>query len=561
MKSAVDILNTEAGSLFLVEEETGDLVFRVVEGGALSLVGEHIPAGSGIVGAAAASGEPVISNEAEHDPLFYDDVDQETRFKTRSLLAVPLRLQDESIGVLEVINKRDGSQFNTDDAALLTTFAAQASIAIQNASLYAATDAALQDRIDELQNLQRIDRELNRKLDFDTVINATLQWAIRTTGASAGVIGMINAEGNGLDLLATFGYRDDFLENHKDKPVPLTWGVAGRVLANGKAEFIRSVQDDPYYIDAATDTTVSQITVPILRGNQPIGVLVLESDVAELFTDDDFAFIQRLVEHAAVAIDNARLIQGIEQANRDKTQFISTVAHELKNPMTSIRGYTDLLKGGQVGEVTDMQVQFLGTIRSNVDWMTRLVSDLSDMARIETGHMRLEKSAISVKGVVDDTIRGMQSQIEEKKQTLNVQVPEDLPPIYADQTRMVQVLTNLVSNAYKYTPEGGAIWVGAALETEELETNGSRQIVHHWVKDTGIGMDEEELGNLFQKFYRTQRGKGMAQGTGLGLNITKNLVESHGGRIWVESTVGEGTSFHYTIPCATGNEQEEAPAT
>ena len=94
---------------------------------------------------------------------------------------------------------------------------------------------------------------------------------------------------------------------------------------------------------------------------------MLESDVAELFTDDDFAFIQRLVEHAAVAIDNARLIQGIEQANRDKTQFISTVAHELKNPMTSIRGYTDLLKGGQVGEVTDMQVQFLGTIRSNVD--------------------------------------------------------------------------------------------------------------------------------------------------------------------------------------------------
>ncbi len=559
MKSAVDILNTEAGSLFLVEEETGDLVFRVVEGGALSLVGEHIPAGSGIVGAAAASGEPVISNEASHDPLFYDDVDQETRFTTQSLLAVPLRLQDESIGVLEVINKKDGSQFNTDDAALLTTFAAQAAIAIQNASLYAATDAALQDRIDELQNLQRIDRELNRKLDFDTVINATLQWAIRTTGASAGTIGMVNAEGNGLDLLAATGYREDFLENHQDKPVPLSWGIAGRVLANGRAEFSRHVQDDPYYIDAARDTTVAQITVPILRGNQPIGVLVLESDVAELFTDDDFAFIQRLVEHAAVAIDNARLIQGIEQANRDKTQFISTVAHELKNPMTSIRGYTDLLKGGQVGEVTDMQVQFLGTIRSNVDRMTRLVSDLSDMARIETGHMRLEMSPISVKDVIDDTVRGMQSQIEEKNQTLNLDVPEDLPKIFADQTRMIQVMTNLVSNAYKYTPEGGEIWVGAALETEETDTNGKREIVHHWVKDTGIGMDEEELGNLFQKFYRTQRGKGMAQGTGLGLNITKNLVESHGGRIWVESTVGEGTSFHYTIPIATGSEEEESP--
>ncbi len=241
----------------------------------------------------------------------------------------------------------------------------------------------------------------------------------------------------------------------------------------------------------------------------------------------------------------------MQDANRSKTEFVSFVAHELKNPMTSIRGYTDLLKGGQVGPVTDMQAQFLGTIRTNVDRMTRLVSDLADVARIETGHLRLEMSPISVNGVFDETLRGLEGQINEKNQKLIVDLPDDLPPILADHTRVVQVLTNLVSNAHKYTPDGGTIEVGAKVETVfDKDTGTPREVVHQWVRDTGIGMSEEDLQQLFQKFFRTQRGKDMAQGTGLGLNITRSLVERHNGAIWVESEVGQGSTFHYTIPVA-----------
>ena len=556
IKAAVDIIGTEAGTLFLVDEATQELVFRVVEGGAQNLIGRRLPAGAGIVGEAAITGQPVVVNNVLQDHRWYSDVDRETEFQTHALLAVPLLIQDKAIGVLEVINKRDGSAFDDEDISLLTTFAAQASVAIQNARLYEATDAALSERVDELQNLQRIDRELNRTLRLDRVVQITLDWALRTTGAAAGAVVMLGAGGEGIRVLASSGYRDGFKGVVEDGGKAV--GALARVLSSGRPEFVRRAIADPHDM---TDTGLgaeAQIVVPLMRASQPVGALILESTVPDLLDDQDFEFTQRLVEHAAVAIENARLLQEVEEANRSKTEFISFVAHELKNPMTSIRGYTDLLRGGQVGPVTDVQAQFLSTIRSNVDRMTRLVSDLADMARIEAGQLRLEMSPISVKVVVEETLRGLAGQIAEKNQELIVEVPDDLPPIMADHTRMVQVLTNLVSNAHKYTPEGGKIWVGAQRLVAPVD-GGTQEVIHHWVRDTGIGMTPDELSQLFTKFFRSQRGKDMAQGTGLGLNITKNLVERHAGAIWVESEVGHGTTFHFTIPVAV--EEAEKAAT
>ncbi|MBN1430530.1 MAG: GAF domain-containing protein [Anaerolineae bacterium] len=558
MKSAVDILDVEAGSLFLIAEDTADLVFRVVEGGAQNLVGTRIPSGKGIVGEAANTGNPVIVNNVLQDQRWFSNVDRETAFQTQSLLAVPLRIQDRSIGVIEVINKKDMTPFGPEDASLLTTFAAQAAVAIENARLYEATDAELSARVDELQNLQRIDRELNRTLRFDRVIRITLDWALRTTGASAGAIAMFNIDNTDVEIVTSAGYPAEVMEAQTGEPMAKDRGIVGRVLSSGKPDFSTNLSSDPDYLPFGESKSVAQITVPILRANQPIGALVIESDIPGLLTTQDFEFVQRLVEHAAVAIENARLVQEIENANRAKTDFISFVSHELKNPMTSIRGYTDLLKGGQVGPVTDMQAQFLATIRANVDRMTRLVSDLADVARIESGHLKLEMSPISVKDVVEETLRGLQGQIEEKKQDLSVALDEELPPIFADHTRMVQVLTNLVSNAHKYTPDSGKIWVGAQLETvAHAETGQEQRVIHHWVRDTGIGMTSEDMEKLFTKFFRTQQGKDMAQGTGLGLNITKSLVERHNGTIWVESEAGAGTTFHYTVPVATEEAQSQ----
>jgi signal transduction histidine kinase len=221
--------------------------------------------------------------------------------------------------------------------------------------------------------------------------------------------------------------------------------------------------------------------------------------------------------------------------------------------MTSIKGYTELLAGGKVGGINDMQSNFLNTIRSNVERMSTLVSDLNDNSKIEAGRLRLDYKPVDVPDIVEEVIRSSRRQIEDKKQVVEAKLPAKLPPVWADRTRVGQVLTNLVSNAHKYTPEEGRIIVGAEATSNQWDPEGAARVVHVWVRDTGIGISAEDQSKIFQKFFRSEDDKAReAPGTGLGLNITKSLVEMQGGRIWFESEFRKGTTFHFTIPVAEG---------
>ena len=258
-------------------------------------------------------------------------------------------------------------------------------------------------------------------------------------------------------------------------------------------------------------------------------------------------------DHAAIAISNAQLYGEVQRANLAKSEFVSFVAHELKNPMTSIKGYSELLAGGAVGPINEMQSNFLNTIRSNVERMSTLVSDLNDNSKIEAGRLRLDFKAMNVAELVDEVSRSSKRQIEDKKQTIQVELPAQLPPVWADRTRVGQVLTNLVSNAFKYTPESGVITVGAEDSNNLWDPEGASRVVHLWVRDNGIGISAEDQSKIFQKFFRSDDSKAReAPGTGLGLNITKSLVEMQGGRIWFESEYRKGTTFHFTVPVAEG---------
>jgi signal transduction histidine kinase len=198
-----------------------------------------------------------------------------------------------------------------------------------------------------------------------------------------------------------------------------------------------------------------------------------------------------------------------------------------------------------------MQNNFLNTIKSNVERMSTLVSDLNDNSKIEAGRLRLEYKATDVAVLVDEVVRSIKRQVEDKKQILDVVLSENLPHMWSDRIRVSQVLTNLVSNAYKYTPEGGLVQVGAEETANQWNPEGAARVIHLWVKDSGIGMSPEDQQKIFQKFFRSDDPKAReAPGTGLGLNITKSLVEMQGGRIWFESEFRKGTTFHFTIPVA-----------
>ena len=548
LNSAVDILNCEAGSLLLVDEETGELVFEVATGPVgRDLVGKRLPPGTGLVGKAVDIRQPIIVNDVRRSKEWFEKTDQDTGFRTNDLLVVPMIIKDQVTGVIEVINRRDGLPFTTDDQELLKAFTSQAAIALDNARLYTQTDQSLAERVEELSVMQRIDRELNASLDVSRAMRITLDWAMRQSKASAGLVGMI--EEKGVRIMANQGYTSElapYLESYLPEELPTLQAS----IESGQPQFLTRSQGSNGNKKTLLKTAVGQVIIPIRRESTVIGLLLLESTQVENVSEETLGFLSRLSDHAAIAIANARLYAEVQEANLAKSDFISFVSHELKTPMTSIKGFTDLLAAGVVGPVNDAQSNFLSTIRSNVDRMATLVTDLTDVSRIEAGRLRLDFASVSVNEVVDEVIRSTRAQIEERNQKLTFTIPDELPPMWGDRMRLIQILTNLVSNAYKYTPTEGEISISAEC-TENVWDEGSPKVIHLMVKDTGYGITPENQKKIFQKFYRADDQKVRdAPGTGLGLNITKQLVELQGGQIWFESVFRVGTTFHFIIPIA-----------
>jgi signal transduction histidine kinase len=229
-------------------------------------------------------------------------------------------------------------------------------------------------------------------------------------------------------------------------------------------------------------------------------------------------------------------------ADRLKTEFVSLVSHELRTPLTSIKGYIDLLAAGEVGPLTADQLEFLGIAKSNADRLVALINDLLDISRIEAGKVDLRRQPLALGALLQQIVTSFRPQLAARQQALSLDLPRDLPVIEGDADRLTQVFSNLLSNATKYTPPGGATTIRVRASAEAVQVD---------VTDTGIGMTPEEVEQLFTKFFRSgHRLVREAGGTGLGLTITRSLVELHGGQILVRSTPGLGSTFSVRLPLA-----------
>ncbi len=578
MNSAVEILNCEAGSLIMIDENTRELVFKVTVGSTASDISDtRLPPGTGRVGQVAETGQPVILNHTEDMQNWIDEADQQTGFLTRDYLAVPMKVKEATIGVIEVINKLDGAPFTQDDLEVLSTFTSQAAISVENARLYTHTDEALSARLEEMSVMQRIDRDLNASLDADRTMRITLDWSLNYTNTEAGLIGFIdkgeNPETTRVQVIASSGFVDiNFIRPSKMKTVDTQKSVdINEMLAvisaisegqpilskHGNSQYpqltgageiagsIRNVADKQFL----QENTRSQVVIPIRRKTDVIGLILLESQAEDNFTEDAVTFLTRLSDHAAIAISNALLYADLQTANIAKSEFVSLVSHELKTPMTSIRGYTDLLAQESVGSVNEIQLNFLNTIRSNVNRMANLVSDLTDVSRIEAGRMRLEFGSVSLANIIEEVTNSVQAQLADKDHTLNVDFPENIPNVWGDNNRIIQVMNNLLSNAIKYTPQHGKIRVSCQVTENSWDTEGAPQVILVSVNDSGFGISPEDNSRIFHKFFRSgDQNVRDVPGTGLGLNITRHLVEMQGGQIWFDSEHGKGSTFYFTIP-------------
>lgn len=233
----------------------------------------------------------------------------------------------------------------------------------------------------------------------------------------------------------------------------------------------------------------------------------------------------------------------LKRVQRSKDEFVSFVSHELRIPMTSIKGYTDLLLTGAVGPVNEAQTQFLHTVRTNVNRLASQIEAIVDSSRIESGSLYIERVPISLRNAIESAVNALEKQIAEKQQVLDVEL-SPTPMVLADQKRLVQVIAALLDNAHKYTPEGGHIVVRTGLTDD-----GSR--VQISVSDDGIGIAPNDQARIFEKFFRSEDQEVRnVPGFGLALYIARGLLAALGGHIWFESTLREGTTFHFTLVCA-----------
>src|SRR5690606_29214855 len=268
------------------------------------------------------------------------------------------------------------------------------------------------------------------------------------------------------------------------------------------------------------------LIVPMQREHAVFGVVVLHPQAGEKFTDEQQDLIERIIARAAVAIENGRLYAAVRAADKAKSEFVGVVAHDLKTPMTSIGGYASLMLM-QKDNLEERQVQFLELIRNTVKRMEVLVSDLSDISRIESGHFFMNETQVSVPEIFQAVKDNTLPQLDARGHQFVEEVEPDLPDMWVDYYRLLQVLTNLVSNAYKYTPDGGTITLSARRAGDRIQFS---------VSDTGIGLSPEAIAKLGTKFWRAEDDFTRSQpGAGLGFAITRALVEQMGSHIEIDS--------------------------
>ncbi len=481
---------------------------------------------------------------------------------TRSEIAMPLFSQGQVVGALDVQSNVPNA-FTEEDMETLETLAAQISVAIENARLYEKaeqqaremgflfniiTDAAASKTIDEA--LQRVAADLSE-----------------TVNAHAVVIYMPQA----YEDLA--GNRKTYLESRAIASlVPLddlvavemgeTDNLIGLVATDVQPRIIRQVEQELLYAPLS-ERTRSACLMPIASGETLIGLMQLESNRSYAFNDETINLLRALGSSLSVIIQNTQLVEQLgetverlREVDRLKSQFLANMSHELRTPLNSIIGFSRVMLKGIGGPLTDMQEQDLQTIYNSGNHLLNLINEILDQAKIERNELKIQAAPFDVKPMIESVKSIAIGLMKDKDLKLYVEIAPNVKQAFGDEFRSRQILLNLVNNAIKFTPEGHV-----AINAYRVEEENGRQMIRIDVHDTGIGIAAENIEAIFQQFQQVDSSlTRTAGGTGLGLPISRALAEMQGGELVVESDLGAGSTFSYTIPVDAPHEGDEEQA-
>jgi signal transduction histidine kinase/HAMP domain-containing protein len=501
--------------------------------------------------------KPVHIQDIQNEPHFRGPVDENS---PRTVLAVPMLREGKPIGAI-VIFRDTVEPFTERQIELVTTFADQAVIAIENVHLLQELQRRSDDlarSVKKLEGLSDVSQAVSSTLDLQTVLSSVVSHAVALSGADVGAICEFREDSRKFLMQASYGLSDELIEVIEEGRFPFEQTALGRAVSMRRPVQVPDILTDGNYSLARMVHAMgvrALLGIPLVRDNTVLGALVVGRHEPGEFSNDTVDLLQTFSSQSVLAIQNARLFrdmteqrhqlevanQRLKELDKLKSDFVSNVSHELRTPLTAVEVLIDNMLDGITGALNNQQSRYISGIKESADRLARLIDDLLDLSVIEAGRIDLRLTPVPLANLVYTVIDSLRPMAEEKRIGLEAHDIDAKSIAWADRDKITQVLTNLISNAIKFTPAGGEIKV--AVDSDGLE----------WLKtsvsDTGPGVPPEHAANIFDEFYQLrQPGEKKIGGVGLGLAISKKLVEMHGGKIWVRSELGKGSSFFFTLP-------------
>jgi signal transduction histidine kinase/DNA-binding response OmpR family regulator len=485
----------------------------------------------------------------------------------RTTLGVPMMLDDELVGVL-VVWRTEVDPFGDRETEVLTTFATQAAIAIRQVHLHGALEARQQElsqKVDQLEALGEVGQAVSSSLDPDQVLAMIIMHAVQLSGTDGGSIFEFDDTDEAFVIRTAYGTSTELVDVLRRTYIGLNETLVGRAAKEGRpiqVPDLRNENLDAHLRQLHDAGWRSLVAVPMLHENRIVGALVVRRRRPGDFSEEICELMQTFASQSALAIHNARQFHELERkrdeveiASRHKSEFLASMSHELRTPLNAVIGFSEVLLEQMFGDLNDRQGEYLRDILSSGRHLLELLNDILDLSKVEAGRMDIQRSTFPVHETLEYGLSMVRERAVRHEITLSLDVAPEVDLIEADELRIKQVMLNLLSNAVKFTPDGGEVVVRARVDGPELVVT---------VSDTGIGIAPDDRERIFDSFQQAGRGVQQQEGTGLGLTLSKRILELLGGRMWLETEVGVGSTFGFAIPLGTTAEPsaqsaEQAP--
>jgi signal transduction histidine kinase len=485
--------------------------------------------------------------------------DRGSRRGPPTLLLVPLMSAGGALGVMG-LGRSEIQAFSPDQIALVESFASQAVIALENTRFF----TELQERthqlarsVEQLTALGEVTQTVTSTLDLQEVLSRIAAHAQRLSGSDAAALFEFDEGAQEFRLRVTHQLDQVLVDALRGEPLRLGEGAVGQAAAARAPVEVPDILIEGAYESRLREPLAGAgfralLAVPLLREDRVLGGLVLNRKAPGAFPGAVVDLIKTFAAQSALAIHNARLFRELEEkraelevASRHKSEFLAAMSHELRTPLNAVIGFSEVLLERLFGDLNEKQAEYLGDILDSGRHLLALINDILDLSKVEAGRMELESGRFALPETLEAGLSLLRERAARHNVALSLQVHPALAAaagIEADERKVKQVLFNLLSNAVKFTPDGGRVEVSAHLA-------GSEVVVA--VKDSGIGIAPADQERIFEAFQQAGQGPDQArEGTGLGLPLARQFVELHGGRLWVESAPGQGSTFTFTLPVA-----------